>query len=326
MSERRRSVYVAIDTGVDPVAYGEAYRRDEVPDVLPYGLHQLGDHGFDLRFLPPRRTGLLTRVVAEAGRRATLDLNPWSLAEAAASRRAADAVLAWEERVGLPVALARRLGEPPCVTGVIWMTDRHDQVPEPYRRVVRAALARAAGVFVLSSAQVEPLTDQWGVAAEVVHHVPFGIPVEQWASHAGVDQEEALVVAAGNDWDRDHHLLVGAVREVNRKGVGLRLELLTERDIDVEPGLGVRRQAAGLADIRRVYGRASFVTVATRPNLHASGMTVALEAMASGRAVIASATPGMEDYVVDGETGFLVRPGDLHALAERMQLLVGDPD
>ncbi|MGH8918691.1 MAG: glycosyltransferase, partial [Actinomycetes bacterium] len=93
-----------------------------------------------------------------------------------------------------------------------------------------------------------------------------------------------------------------------------------------EPGIGVRRQASGLADIRRVYGRASFVTVATRPNLHASGMTVALEAMASGRAVIASATPGMEDYVVDGETGFLVRPGDRHALAERMQLLVGDPD
>ena len=133
------------------------------------------------------------------------------------------------------------------------------------------------------------------------------------------------MVSAGNDWDRDHPLTVDAVAEVRRRGVPLRLELLTQRPITVPPAVGLRRQATGLADLRAAYRRASFVVVSTRPNLHASGMTVALEAMAAGRAVVATATPGMEGYLVDGETGFLVPPADRRALADRMALLAGDP-
>lgn len=317
---------MAIDTGTDPAAYEAAYRRDEVPDQLPYGMQHLREHGFDLSFLPRRRTDLPTRLLAEAGRRATLDLNPWSLVEGASARRRADAVLAWEERVGLPVAAARRLGEPPCVTGVIWLTDRADSLPAVYRKAVKAALRRAAAIFVLSAAQVAPLVEFWGLDPSQVHHVPFGIPVEQWGREAPLEQERGLVVSAGNDWDRDHELTVRAVEEVRRRGEPLRLELLTERPIAVPQEVGIRRQAAGPVDIRATYGRASFVVVSTRHNLHVSGVTVALEAMAAGRAVIVSATPGMDGYVEDGETGFLVPPGDLEALAERMALLSSDPD
>jgi len=52
---------------------------------------------------------------------------------------------------------------------------------------------------------------------------------------------------------------------------------------------------------------------------------VALEAMAMGRPVVASRIGGLADIVVDGETGFLVAPGDWCALRDAVQRLIDDP-
>lgn len=52
---------------------------------------------------------------------------------------------------------------------------------------------------------------------------------------------------------------------------------------------------------------------------------VAIEAMARGKAVIAAGAGGMLDSVRDGETGLLVPPGDVPALAAAMGALLADP-
>jgi len=53
---------------------------------------------------------------------------------------------------------------------------------------------------------------------------------------------------------------------------------------------------------------------------------VALEAAAAGKPTIASRIGGLQDSVVDGETGFLVPPGDRPALTEAMRRLIDDPE
>ena len=53
--------------------------------------------------------------------------------------------------------------------------------------------------------------------------------------------------------------------------------------------------------------------------------TVAIEAMAMGRPVVGSRIGGLTDIVVDGETGFLVPPGDVRALRDAIQILLDDP-
>lgn len=50
-----------------------------------------------------------------------------------------------------------------------------------------------------------------------------------------------------------------------------------------------------------------------------------LEAMSCGAAVICTRVGALDQVVVDGESGFLVPPGDPAALRERLRLLVGDP-
>jgi glycosyltransferase involved in cell wall biosynthesis len=55
------------------------------------------------------------------------------------------------------------------------------------------------------------------------------------------------------------------------------------------------------------------------------GLSV-LEAMASGTPVVCSRVGGVAEIVRDGETGFLVEPGDIEALNDRLDLLLHKPD
>ncbi|HEY4411410.1 MAG TPA: glycosyltransferase [Gaiellaceae bacterium] len=58
----------------------------------------------------------------------------------------------------------------------------------------------------------------------------------------------------------------------------------------------------------------------------AEGMPlVVLEAMAQARPVVATAVGGTPELVVDGETGILVPPGSVDALADALQALLDDP-
>lgn len=52
---------------------------------------------------------------------------------------------------------------------------------------------------------------------------------------------------------------------------------------------------------------------------------VAIEALASGKPVVASAVGGLRDVVADGESGLLVPPGDASALREALRTLLIDP-
>ncbi|MDP8236624.1 MAG: glycosyltransferase [Candidatus Erginobacter occultus] len=51
---------------------------------------------------------------------------------------------------------------------------------------------------------------------------------------------------------------------------------------------------------------------------------VVMEAMASGLPIVSTLAGGIPEYVVDGETGFLVPPGDVSALAEKLEPLIVD--
>jgi len=66
-----------------------------------------------------------------------------------------------------------------------------------------------------------------------------------------------------------------------------------------------------------------FVLPSTQPDPFP---TVVLEAMAAGKPVIAAAHGGPLEMVLDGETGYLVKPCDHVALADAILKMLEDPD
>jgi glycosyltransferase involved in cell wall biosynthesis len=62
------------------------------------------------------------------------------------------------------------------------------------------------------------------------------------------------------------------------------------------------------------------------PSANEGTPVVAIEALAAGRPVVATAVGGVPDVVREGVDGFLVEPGDLVGLAERLERLAADPE
>jgi colanic acid/amylovoran biosynthesis glycosyltransferase len=95
-----------------------------------------------------------------------------------------------------------------------------------------------------------------------------------------------------------------------------------------QPGINVRflgQIEAGRRD--ELLAACDMVVIPSR--VLAGGRTegmpvVALEAMAAGRAVIASRTGGLGELITDGHNGLLVDPGDARQLAERIHLVLSD--
>lgn len=274
----------------------------EVPGRWPYGLDGLAAFA-DVRAVPLREPTTLDRV------RSRLALP---------RRAVADAVgLTWDENAAFRMALVA----PRSVraTGVIWLTDTAARGGDLGR--MPDVLATMRALWVLSTAQVEPLRRL--VPGVPVDYVRFGIDAEFFAAAPAPDRPR--VVSVGGDRDRDTETLYRALSRVHAERPDVELIVQTSSSLPPPEGVQTLRHLPH-AELRELYASASIVAIATRPNLHVSGMTVSLEAMATGRPVVETRSPGMDDYVVHGETGLLTEQGDDAALADGVLALLADED
>ncbi len=297
-----------------------------VPNRLPYGLHWLRSHGVELDILPAANSWVVSKLAGGIGRRAS---GGFDLVDAISDRRRrrCDLALCWDERTGVPAALRSRVsGEPPAAMGTLWMTDPYTRQNAVARRLSREGARRAALVWANTEEQLRVLAD-WGVPKSRLHLLRTpGLDVEFWRANGRVP-EPGLVVAAGNDRHRDHAFLVAALARLSEGGDGgmrPRLELVTQQKVAVPRDLGRRIDHLPHHELRELYGRAAVVAVALKPNIHVSGSTVLLEAMACERPVVVTGMPGVTEYVADGETGVVVPPGDEGAFAAAVRDLLAD--
>ena len=76
-------------------------------------------------------------------------------------------------------------------------------------------------------------------------------------------------------------------------------------------------------DVRPYLG---LMDIFVMPSLAEAFTRVNLEAMAIGKVIIATDVGGTSEGVIDGETGFIVPPGDPEAIANRVNILLDNPD
>src|SRR5207247_6613100 len=91
-------------------------------------------------------------------------------------------------------------------------------------------------------------------------------------------------------------------------------------ELAAEPGV---EWLGRVDDVRTVWRRAA---IAVLPSTYGEGVPKALiEAAACARAIVATDMPGCREVVRAGETGLLVPPHDIGALADALAALVRDP-
>ncbi|AKS30607.1 glycosyltransferase family 4 protein [Mycolicibacterium goodii] len=315
--------YIPLPNGLSATAWGERYRRGEVPDASPYGLHKLACHGIDVTF-GEVSAGRVTQRVAASVRYRTAGLELVEALATTGETRDADAVLAYDERTGVPAALLPGRRHPPVVLGIGWLTHRSG-TPRVHAALARRAMMRAASVFTQCEPVLSLLHHEWGVPRARLHYLPVGIDTDFYPVQPQPDYHVPVVASAGEDRYRDHALLVAAVARLRAAHPAIHLELATDLPVDLPPELGTLYRGRMDGRMRDLYRRASVVAIALKPTFSGSGLTVALEAMSSGRPVVMTDNPGIGDYVEHGVTGLLVPPGDVDAFAAAIGELLADP-
>jgi glycosyltransferase involved in cell wall biosynthesis len=194
------------------------------------------------------------------------------------------------------------------------------ETPRPLRPAVRRALDAHRGHDLRAAAEVthyitnsalsrRRIQDFWNRDASVIHPP---VDVDRFRT---ADPEDYLLVVTELV---PHKRVDVALEAARRAGWPVRV-------VGTGPQLGELRRRYGStarflgrvpdAELAELYARAAALVL---PNVEEFGIA-AVEAQAAGRPVVAAAAGGALETVVDGQTGVLVTPGDVDAMAEALR-------
>jgi len=159
-----------------------------------------------------------------------------------------------------------------------------------------------------------------------------GAPVRQ---RYGISDDARVILFVG-PLDRAHHFKgVGHLLRAFSRIQGQNLVLMLVGDGDLKgrfvtlaDELGIRHRVRFVGAVPNgelpPYYAATDITVLPSFPPESFGV-VLIEAMACGKPVVAHDIPGVRSVVTDGQDGLLVRPGDVDDLAEKIRMLLDDP-
>ena len=239
--------------------------------------------------------------------------------------RSFDAIIASGEDIGVPLALAS------LVSGSdvpIHMMFHGHHLASARLRGLAPVLRRMAHVHLhcLSDALRARTMDVLGFPAARCHATGYGVDTDFFTP---VETGKTAVIASAGAANRDYATLAEAAgplwAEVRIAADSAWVPPATAARPAGWPANVAMRSYGTYAALRDLYGESRFVVVPLHPAEHACGYAVIAEAMAMGRAVIATRTAAPPDFLRDGDTGRFVEPGDRAGLRQAMGGLLDDP-
>ena len=256
------------------------------------------------------------------------------------------AALALRRYVGAFRPNVIQLHDPHAVSAGVFGTRGLDQpivatrrVDFPMSRAFSRWKYRSCGRVIVVSQAIERVLKRDGIPAETVRLVYEGVP-HRPAQPGGRDQLEALGVpgdalVVGNvaalTEHKDHDTMIRAAAQVVERQPRARFVIVG--DGELRESLGALAASLGVAehvvftgfrkDIDRLMP--AFDVFCLSSILEGLGTSL-LDAMSFSRPIVATRAGGISEAVADGETGLLVPPGDVGALAESLLELLNDTD
>lgn len=301
---------------------------------------------FDLHRLRAEHPGgrLSPRVLASpTGRAAAQVWAAWrSLGEH-------DRVLAWADRLGLPLALLAKASRREIDLVMVSVLLTSPKKAFLLRNLKAHTHLRA--IVTPSSVQAVKAVNELGVPPEKLHHFPQRVDHRFWRP---VPAPDSRVICSVGWENRDYSTLAGAVEGIDAaveiaigsvvlgpatSGATGRMALGALRQTSgyrrlrewdqvfghPPPNISVHHQL-GYLELRRLYERSAFCVLPVHEIDTDNGATALAEAMAMGRAVVVTKTTGQVDILRDGEHGLTVPPGDPRAMRQAIQYLLDNPE
>jgi hypothetical protein len=285
------------------------------PDSALLGANHLAAHAIDVRIYDP----LLTRRHLPS----PLDRLAWNLRELTVPLEVGPTDVLFTPLANVLPLTARVRGIKTIVINFGLNLIRR-RAGAGRRIVLDRSLCACARVICLGESQRDELVDA-GLPPELLEVVP--LPVDaRFFTPTVVDVREASVLTVGKDLARDYATFLDAV-----VGLGVPVELgVHPRNLQ---GLhlpeGARARWASSIELRELYASAGCVVLPQRVDGHpygseGGGLTALLEAMAMGKAIVASERGVLRDYVTDGVDALIVPPEDPAALRAAIERVLGD--
>lgn len=202
----------------------------------------------------------------------------------------------------------------------------------------RRALKRAKAVTVVSNELKMQLERTFHLDNILIR--PMGIDISdfqlsdhQSASEKFANTESKTILFVGRlDKIKGVEYLIDAMKDIDAKLLIVGDGILREKLENQAKQYGNKIQFCGArkhSELPKIYAQAD-VFVAPSITLE-NGATegfglVLIEAMASGTPVIATKTGGMKDIVSDGKNGYLIEEKNSHMIADKINLLLNNPD
>lgn len=311
-------VAVIVRYGLDAQTWRTRHAQGNVVDETPYAYH-VAEKWFDLQWSVDHGEGRVGRTLRRLiSRIAGFDVvHVW---KNRAIIRAADAVWTHTEREHLGVALLKSMRPrhygAMTIAQSVWLWDQWPTLGRVRAAAFRRLLRRHDVEIVLSRANAH--ASRTTVPGRTVLRVPFGTHRARPRASEDPLPVPPRVLAIGNDRHRDWELLLESARELPE--LEFSVISLSKDVVSMAWPSNVRLRSMTQGNILdEAYREASVLAIPLAPNLHASGCTVAIEAISAGVQIVASDVGGIDEYVAD--SGALLvdvadRPGFVRALRE----------
>lgn len=220
-------------------------------------------------------------------------------------------------------------------------------------QIERYLARRSSGIIAISDIQKHELSDTYKICpADKIDVIPLGFDLDHFNQDVeakrnsfrmryGIKENEVAIGIVGRIVSvKNHQLFVDAVAKMRNEAVyPLRFIIVGDGDMRVDMEQGFRKAGieyayfpdnpspaqaictSWLTAMDEVFAGLDIVALTS----HNEGTPVSLiEAQASGRPVVSTNVGGVADIVANGQTGYVVPPGDVAAFAAALLRLADD--
>lgn len=313
---RTLRIFVMLPRHLDAARWSKLSALGSISEESPYGYHFAKEMGGELTYSRPTKTpkGLLGLVDKIIKRILGFDLRHAWNNQAALIDKNFDVVWTHTEYEHLGIAAIRTLFRQtgaPIIGQSVWLVDEWSHFSWFKKALYRFLLAKV-DIATFLSPDNKAIAENLKIAsrAELVY---FGISLDIYPLRAprkdSYSTKPIRVLAMGNDRHRDWNTLYVALGDKSEFQLHIGSSFWPHR----LQANNIYVNSMDREEIQAAYKWADVVVVPLKKNLHASGITAILEAVAMGVPVVASSTGGLEAYFDDNAITY-VNQGDAIAM------------